>query len=48
MVAWGNAATLHARIGELVTAGADHVAVIPLGGDGTTENPAVLEALASA
>jgi probable F420-dependent oxidoreductase len=48
MVAWGDAATLHARIAELVTAGADHVAVIPVGGDGTTENLAVLEALASA
>ena len=48
MVAWGDAATLHTRIGELVTAGADHVAIIPLGGDGTTENLAVLEALASA
>jgi probable F420-dependent oxidoreductase len=48
MVAWGDAATLHARIAELVTAGADHVAVLPLGADGTTENLAVLEALAAA
>lgn len=47
MVAWGDAAALHARIAELVTAGADHVAVIPLADDGTTENLAVLEALAA-
>lgn len=46
MVAWGDAEALHARIGELVGAGADHVAVIPLAPDGTTENLAVLEALA--
>jgi probable F420-dependent oxidoreductase len=46
MVAWGEAPTLDARIGELVQAGADHVAVIPLAADGTTENLAVLEALA--
>jgi probable F420-dependent oxidoreductase len=47
MVAWGEAEAMHARIGELVVAGADHVAVIPLAGDGTTENLRVLEALAS-
>jgi probable F420-dependent oxidoreductase len=46
MVAWGDAETLHARVGELVAAGADHVAVIPLAPDGTTENLEVLEALA--
>ena len=48
MVAWGDASALHARIAELVAAGADHVAVIPLADDGTTENLAVLEALAAA
>jgi probable F420-dependent oxidoreductase len=48
MVAWGDAELLHARIAELVAAGADHVAVIPLADDGTTESLAVLEALASA
>jgi probable F420-dependent oxidoreductase len=48
MVAWGDAETLRARIAELLAVGADHVAVIPLADDGTTENPAVLEALASA
>lgn len=47
MVAWGDASDLHARVGELVGAGADHVAIIPLAPDGTTEHLAVLEALAS-
>jgi probable F420-dependent oxidoreductase len=46
MVARGDADALHARIAELVAAGADHVAVIPLAPDGTTENLDVLEALA--
>jgi hypothetical protein len=48
MVAWGEALALHTRIAELVEAGADHVAIIPLAADGTTENLAVLEALAAA
>ena len=48
MVAWGDAGALHERIGEMVAAGADHVAVIPIADDGTTENLAVLEALAAA
>jgi probable F420-dependent oxidoreductase len=47
MVAWGDAASLNERIAELVDAGADHVALIPLAADGTTENLAVLEALAA-
>jgi probable F420-dependent oxidoreductase len=46
MVAWGDADALHARIAELVAAGADHVAVIPLAEDGSTENLDVLEAMA--
>ncbi|HEY7452025.1 MAG TPA: TIGR03620 family F420-dependent LLM class oxidoreductase [Candidatus Limnocylindria bacterium] len=46
MVAWGDAEALHARVGELVAAGADHVAIIPLAPDGTTENLEALEALA--
>jgi probable F420-dependent oxidoreductase len=46
MVAWGDAEALHQRIGEFVVAGADHVAIIPLGPDGTTESIDVLEALA--
>ncbi|HET6380946.1 MAG TPA: TIGR03620 family F420-dependent LLM class oxidoreductase [candidate division Zixibacteria bacterium] len=46
MVARGDVEALRARIGELVTAGADHVAIIPLAPDGTTENLEILEALA--
>jgi len=46
MVAQGDVEVLRERIGQLVAAGADHVAVIPLAADGTTENLAVLEALA--
>ena len=46
MVAQGDADALHARIGQLVEAGADHVAVIPLAPDGTTEHLPVLEAMA--
>lgn len=46
MVAWGDGDALHARIGELLEAGADHVAVIPLAPDGTTEHLPVLEGLA--
>lgn len=48
MVSQGEVEALRARIAELVAAGADHVAVIPLASDGTTENLAVLEALAAA
>jgi len=46
MVALGDVELLRERIGELVAAGADHVAVIPLAGDGTTEHLPTLEALA--
>ncbi len=48
MVAWGDAEALHGRIAEYLAAGADHVAVIPLAADGTTENLHLLEALAEA
>jgi probable F420-dependent oxidoreductase len=47
MVAWGDVPALQQRVAALVAAGADHVAVIPLAPDGTTENLDVLEALAS-
>lgn len=47
MVACGDAAALHSRVAELLAAGADHVAVIPLGADGSTENVQLLEAMAS-
>jgi probable F420-dependent oxidoreductase len=48
MVAWGDAEQLHARVASLLDAGADHVAIIPLAADGTTENLALLEAMARA
>lgn len=47
MVAWGSREALGERFEALVAAGADHVAVIPLGPDGITEHLPVLEALAS-
>jgi hypothetical protein len=46
MVAWGDVEALRVRVGQLVEAGADHVAVIPIGPDGTTEHLPALEALA--
>lgn len=46
MVAQGDVESLRARLAELVAAGADHVAIIPLGRDGTTEHLPTLEALA--
>lgn len=48
MVAWGNLHALRARAAELTAAGADHLAVIPLGPDGSTEHLPVLEELAAA
>jgi probable F420-dependent oxidoreductase len=47
MVAWGDVDALRGRIGALVQAGADHVAVIPLSPDGVTENLDLLEAMAA-
>jgi len=47
MVAQGEVEALRSRVAELVAAGADHVAVIPVAPDGTTEHLPVLEALAS-
>ena len=46
MVAWGDAEAIRDRIAQLVDAGADHVALIPLTSEGVTENLAVLEAMA--
>ena len=46
MVAVGDAAHAAARIAELRAAGADHVALIPLAPDGTTEHLPTLEELA--
>jgi hypothetical protein len=46
MVAWGNADALRGRLGEVLSAGADHVAIVPLTPDGDTVHLPVLEALA--
>jgi probable F420-dependent oxidoreductase len=45
LVAIGDGELIRERIGELVEAGADHVAIIPIGPDGRTEDLGVLEAL---
>lgn len=46
MVATGDALQAQRRIQELLAAGADHVAIIPIAPDGTTERLSTLEALA--
>jgi probable F420-dependent oxidoreductase len=46
MVAIGSVADARDRIARMVAAGADHVAIIPLSPDGTTEHLPTLEALA--
>jgi probable F420-dependent oxidoreductase len=46
MVATGEVDAVRARIDGLLAAGADHVALIPLAEDGTTEHRPTLEALA--
>ena len=46
MVAWGSAEKLRQSLAELHSAGADHVAIIPLDANGVTEDLPVLEALA--
>jgi probable F420-dependent oxidoreductase len=46
MVAWGQAAALDDRITAMISAGADHVAVIPIAPDGATEHMPTLEELA--
>jgi probable F420-dependent oxidoreductase len=47
MVAWGDADTLRNRLGEMQTAGADHVAIVPVTPDGDTVHLPVLQALAN-
>lgn len=47
MVAIGSASDIRARISALHDAGADHVAIVPLAPDGSTEHLATLEALAT-
>jgi hypothetical protein len=46
MVAWGDVEDLRVRVGQLFAAGADHVAVIPIGHDVSTDQLQELEALA--
>jgi probable F420-dependent oxidoreductase len=46
MVAWGDRAAFERRVAEMRGAGTDHVAVIPLAPDGSTEHLPTLEALA--
>jgi probable F420-dependent oxidoreductase len=46
MVAWGDVDNLRERIGQVRSAGADHVAIIPVAADGDTTDVPVLEALA--
>ena len=46
IVAWGSETALKERIGAMHAAGADHVAIIPVAPDGSTEHLPVLEALA--
>ena len=46
MVAWGPVDVIQARIAAMHAAGADHVALIPLAPDGTTEQLSTLETLA--
>jgi len=47
MVAWGDADALRARLGEVLAAGADHVAIVPVTASGDTVDLPVLEALAA-
>ncbi|MEX0630313.1 MAG: TIGR03620 family F420-dependent LLM class oxidoreductase [Chloroflexota bacterium] len=46
MVAWGDPDTLRGRLGEVLAAGADHVAIVPVTASGDTVQLPVLEALA--
>jgi probable F420-dependent oxidoreductase len=48
LVAWGSPQRVRARIAEFHAAGADHVALIPLGAGGSDASTATLEALAPA
>ncbi len=46
MVAWGDADAIRARLGEVLAAGTDHVAIVPVTASGDTVDLPVLEALA--
>jgi alkanesulfonate monooxygenase SsuD/methylene tetrahydromethanopterin reductase-like flavin-dependent oxidoreductase (luciferase family) len=47
IVAWGDAATIKARLQEHYDAGADHVCILPLSTTGRLPNMATVERLAS-
>ena len=46
LVAWGDAASIRARLRGLLDGGADHVAIVPLTADGLMADAATMEALA--
>ena len=46
MVAWGSVDDVRERIAEMLAAGADHIAIIPLDAEGRSEHLSTLEALA--
>jgi hypothetical protein len=46
LVAWGDEAAVRTRLREMLDAGADHVAVIPLTAEGQHADRATMEALA--
>lgn len=46
LVAWGDATAIRARLREMLAAGADHVALIPLTDEGQHADQATMEALA--
>jgi probable F420-dependent oxidoreductase len=46
MVAWGSVDDVRERIAEMLAAGADHIAIIPLDAEGRSEHLPTLEALA--
>ena len=48
LVATGDEVALRARLEEMLTAGADHVALIPIAPNGTHPDPAVIRACAPA
>ncbi len=46
LVAWGDTASIRARLRGLLDGGADHVAIVPLTADGLMADAATMEALA--
>ena len=46
LVAWGDPAAVRARLRDMLAAGADHVALIPLTAEGLHADRSTMEALA--